>query len=101
VWAAKPIGGGDPERIDKFSGKRDQDMDEILRKDLRETVWTGGAAYVRNLAAAEAAILRGQFNLAKVLRAAGHSQRVLAMNAARLLVDEWELYHRACAIIAA
>jgi rubrerythrin/uncharacterized damage-inducible protein DinB len=41
-------------------------------------------AYVRNLVAAEKAVLAGQFNAAKVLRAAAHSQRVLAMNAARL-----------------
>lgn len=42
-------------------------------------------AYFRNLAAAEAAIPRGQFNLAKVLRAAAHTQRALALGAARLL----------------
>lgn len=41
-------------------------------------------AYVRNLIAAEKAVLAGQFNAAKVLRAAAHSQRVLAMNAVRL-----------------
>lgn len=44
----------------------------------------GGAAYVRNLAVAEDAVIRGQFNLAKVLRAAAHSQRVMAMKIARL-----------------
>ena len=43
----------------------------------------GGAAYVRNLAAAEAAVLRGQFNLAKVLRAFAHAQRTQAVAAAR------------------
>jgi hypothetical protein len=32
--------------------------------------------------------MRGQFNLAKVLRALAHSQRVQAMSAARLLVAE-------------
>lgn len=41
-------------------------------------------AYVRNLVAAENAVLAGQFNAAKILRAAAHSQRALAMNAARL-----------------
>jgi rubrerythrin len=41
-------------------------------------------AYVRNLVAAEEALSRGQFNVAKILRAAAHSQRTLAMNAARL-----------------
>jgi rubrerythrin/uncharacterized damage-inducible protein DinB len=41
-------------------------------------------AYVRNLTVAEKAVLAGQFNAAKVLRAAAHSQRVIAMNAARL-----------------
>ena len=45
----------------------------------------GGHAYVRNLAAAEAAVMRGQFNLAKVLRALAHTQRVQAMHAARRL----------------
>jgi rubrerythrin len=44
----------------------------------------GGAAYVRNLAVAEDAVIRGQFNLAKVLRAAAHSQRIIAMRMARL-----------------
>jgi rubrerythrin len=42
-------------------------------------------AYVRNLVAAEEAVMRGQFNAAKILRASAHSQRTLAMNAARLL----------------
>jgi rubrerythrin len=41
-------------------------------------------AYVRNLVAAEKAVSAGQFNAAKVLRAAAHSQRVMAMNAIRL-----------------
>jgi rubrerythrin len=48
----------------------------------------GGYEYVRNLVAAEAAILRGQFNVAKVLRAAAHAHRVLAMEAARLSSSE-------------
>jgi rubrerythrin len=45
----------------------------------------GGQAYVRNLALAEAAVVRGQFNLAKVLRALAHTQRVQALIAARCL----------------
>lgn len=49
--------------------------DELIRR--------GSYAYVRNLAAAEAAVLRGQFNLAKVLRALAHSQRAQALAAAR------------------
>ncbi len=54
---------------------------DILASELR----TGAIAYVRNLIAAEEAVLRGQFNVAKISRAAAHSQRTLAMNAARLL----------------
>lgn len=53
-----------------------------------DLVQTGGKAAVRNLAGAEAAIGRGQFNVAKVLRAAAHTQRSLAMQAARELVKE-------------
>jgi rubrerythrin len=60
-------------------------MNSELDKYLNEEVQRGGAAYLRNLAAAEAAVLRGQFNLAKVLRALAHSQRVQALEAARLL----------------
>jgi rubrerythrin len=63
-------------------------MNSDLRKMLIAQVRQGGYAYVRNLAAAEAAILRGQFNLAKVLRAVAHAQRVLALGAARLLGSE-------------
>jgi hypothetical protein len=55
---------------------------------LEEQVSMGGRAYIRNLAAAEAAVLRGQFNLAKVLRALAHSQRAQAMTAARFLTAE-------------
>jgi len=54
---------------------------DILTSELR----TGAIAYVRNLVAAEEAVLRGQFNVAKISRAAAHCQRTLAMNAARLL----------------
>jgi rubrerythrin len=60
-------------------------MDTHVSPDLVARSRTGGDAYVRNLAAAEAAVLRGQFNLAKVLRALAHAQRVEAMEAARLL----------------
>lgn len=54
---------------------------DILTSELR----AGAIAYVRNLVAAEEAVSRGQFNVAKISRAAAHSQRTLAMNAARLL----------------
>ena len=50
----------------------------------------GGQAYIRNLVAAEQAILHGQFNTAKVLRACAHSQRIMAMEAGRLLADEYD-----------
>ena len=63
-------------------------MDNEQRHHLEALVTRGGAANVRNLAAAEAAVMRGQFNLAKVLRALAHSQRVQAMSAARLLAAE-------------
>jgi rubrerythrin len=56
-----------------------------LREYLMREVQTGSSAYVRNLAAAEQAVLRGQFNVAKVLRAAASAQRTLALNAARRL----------------
>ena len=54
----------------------------------KNLITQGGNAYVRNLAGAEAAIERGQFNVAKVLRAAAHTQRTLAMQAARQLVAD-------------
>ena len=57
---------------------------------MKDRIWAGGHAYVRNLAGAEQAILRGQFNLAKVLRAAAHSQRVQAMDHGRVLVKEMD-----------
>lgn len=43
-------------------------------------------AYIRNLVSAENAVLKGQFNIAKILRAAAYTQRTLAMNAVRLLI---------------
>ncbi len=63
-------------------------MDDMLRQQLQAEVARGGYAYIRNLAAAEHAILRGQFNVAKVLRAAAHAQRVTATEAARLLEQD-------------
>jgi hypothetical protein len=63
-------------------------MDNEVRHRLEAQATLGGMAYVLNLAAAEVAVMRGQFNLAKVLRALAHSQRVQAMSAARLLVAE-------------
>ncbi len=62
-------------------------MDDTLRQDLDTQVRIGSQAYVRNLAAAEAAVARGQFNLAKVLRAMAHSQRAQALDAARRVPD--------------
>jgi rubrerythrin len=58
-------------------------VDRTERDQLVEEARTGAYAYIRNLAAAEAAVLRGQFNLAKVLRALAHSQRAQALAAAR------------------
>ena len=55
--------------------------------ELAAEVTRGGAASVRNLALAEAAVVRGQFNLAKVLRALAHAQRVQALRAARCLAE--------------
>jgi rubrerythrin/uncharacterized damage-inducible protein DinB len=63
-------------------------MNSELRRHLIAEIQKGGHAYVRNLAAAEAAVLNGQFNLAKVLRASAHTQRILAMEAARLLAGD-------------
>ena len=48
----------------------------------------GATAYVRNLSAAEDAVQKGYFNIAKVLRAAAHTQRILAMDAARLMAGK-------------
>jgi hypothetical protein len=69
-------------------GEKGRTVDNELRQRLEAQVTLGGTAFVRNLAAAEAAVTRGQFNLAKVLRAVAHSQRVQAMGAARLLAAE-------------
>jgi rubrerythrin len=58
---------------------------------LAAEVTRGGQASVRNLALAEAAVVRGQFNLAKVLRALAHAQRVQALLAARRLAEVQDL----------
>jgi len=63
-------------------------MDDTLHRYLGDVVAIGGQAYVRNLAAAEAAVQRGQFNVAKVLRAVAHTQRTQALSAARILAAE-------------
>src|SRR5215212_3444787 len=63
-------------------------MDAHRRDALAAEVDRGGQASIRNLALAEAAVLRGQFNVAKVLRALAHTQRVQALAAARLLTHD-------------
>jgi rubrerythrin len=60
----------------------------LLSDRLLSETRTGAIAYVRNLVAAEEAILRGQFNVAKILRASAFSQRALALNAARALSED-------------
>jgi rubrerythrin len=69
---------------------------------LLAEVRTAGEAYIRNLAAAETAIYQGQFNVAKVLRAVGHAQRVMALNAARLVqpkVDATQIFTETLAVL--
>jgi rubrerythrin len=63
-------------------------MNRTLQDQLTTEIDRGGRAYIRNLALAEAAVLRGQFNLAKVLRALAHTQRIQAMSAARVLAQD-------------
>lgn len=53
------------------------------RKRGEHSIERAGGAYIRDMAAVEAAVLRGQFNVAKVLRAAAHAQRALALDEAR------------------
>jgi rubrerythrin len=60
----------------------------LLADRLLSETRTGAIAYVRNLVAAEEAIVRGQFNVSKILRAAAFSQRALALNAARALAED-------------
>ena len=65
-------------------------MESELQRALTAELERGGRAYIRNLAAAEQAVLHGQFNIAKILRASAHSQRIMAMEAARLLQDNYD-----------
>jgi rubrerythrin len=58
-------------------------METPMTDQGRRETERAGYAYVRNVAAVEAAVARGQFNLAKVLRAAAHAQRLLAIDRAR------------------
>src|SRR5579871_4089015 len=55
-----------------------------MQTQLETLIAQGGSAYIRNLAAAEAAIRRGEFNVAKVLRVAACVQRTLALRLARM-----------------
>jgi rubrerythrin/uncharacterized damage-inducible protein DinB len=71
-------------KIHNKNTEGDDCMNFEVFQNLSMKVQTYSRAYVRNLVVAENAVLDGQFNAAKVLRAAAHSQRVLAMNAARL-----------------
>lgn len=64
-------------------------MDAGLDQVLAARMQMGGHAYIRDLAAAEAAVRAGRFNLAKVLRAAAHAYRAMGMDAGRLLNDRW------------
>ena len=61
------------------------------RRKLKAEMNQGAAVYIRSLAAAEAAVQRGQFNLAKVLRATALSQQVMALNAARQLAGRGDI----------
>ena len=58
--------------------------------DLEGRIRFGAYSYLRSLAVAEAAIPKGQFNLAKVLRALAHAQRAQAIRAARQIADTLE-----------
>lgn len=59
-------------------------MNTNVYEGLSSEIGKGAHAYIRNLAAAETAVLNGQFNVAKVLRASAHTQRILATQLARL-----------------
>src|SRR4029079_5665190 len=50
---------------------------------IQRLISQGGNAYIRNLIAAEAAVRRGEFSTAKILRVAAYLQRSLAMRLAR------------------
>jgi rubrerythrin len=69
------------------SGREVKKMSADIIQDLITQIQVGALAYVRNLSVAEDAVQKGQFNIAKVLRAAVHTQRILAMGVARLLAD--------------
>ena len=43
-------------------------MNSALDHTLLSEINVGGQAYIRNLVAAKAAVLQGQFNVAKILR---------------------------------
>lgn len=62
-----------------------------VNKRLVDEVRKGSETSTARLAGVEAAVLAGHFNVAKVLRAAAHSWRVTAMNAARSIVGERDL----------
>lgn len=65
-------------------------MDQKQTKQMPAQISIGGTGYMRNLACAEAAVLRGQFNVAKILRALAHSQRVQALDYARHTIANTE-----------
>jgi rubrerythrin len=71
-----------------ISSKEEKKMSSHQIQDLITQLQVGAVAYVRNLSAAEDAVQKGQFNIAKVLRAAAHTQRILAMGAARLMAGK-------------
>ncbi len=66
-------------------------MKPSIKSLLEAEIGKCGRAYIRDLAAAEVAVRRGQFNTAKVLRAVAHAQRVQAVEAARLLAEDIDL----------
>jgi len=61
---------------------------EQVRDRVAEELSERASSGVLALAAAEQAVLRGQFNLAKVLRAMAHTQRTLALEMARRLTRD-------------
>ena len=63
-------------------------MDARLAATLQEIVAQESQAVMRCLAAAELAVEDGQFNIAKVMRAAAHAARVRAMHLQRLLATQ-------------
>lgn len=62
-------------------------MTPELTKLLKTEIERGGHAYIRNLAMAEYAVSQGHFNLSKILRVLANSQRVLALESARMLAE--------------